>query len=118
MAQRPSLMKSVMAAAAAGDPPPSAAARPDGPGVPASLDQAETVSFKRPGKVAAETRPPEKGPAKARVGKTMLAGYFSAEAARSVRILAAEQGVTVQALIGEGLDLVLRKYGKHPFEER
>jgi len=48
----------------------------------------------------------------------MLAGYFSAEAARAVRILAAEEDVTVQALIGEGIDLVLRKYGKHPFGER
>lgn len=117
MAQRPSLMKSVMAAAAAGDAPPIAAAASEAPdGAPSA--PAPPASPRRPSKGAGQVRPPEKGTAKARVGKTMLAGYFSAEAARSVRILAAERGVTVQALIGEGLDLLLRKYGKHPFEER
>jgi hypothetical protein len=57
-------------------------------------------------------------PAKARVGKTMVAGYFSPEMARAVKLLAVERGVTVQALIGEALDLVLRQAGKHPMGER
>ena len=48
----------------------------------------------------------------------MIAGYFSAELARAIKIAAAEEGVTVQYLIGEGLDLVLRSRGKHAFDER
>ena len=56
--------------------------------------------------------------AKGREGKTMVAGYFSTEMARAVKLLAVERGVTVQALIGEGLDLVLRRAGKHPMGER
>ncbi len=57
-------------------------------------------------------------PAKARVGKTMIAGYFSPQMARAVKLLAVERGVTVQALIGEGLDHILRQAGKHPMGER
>jgi len=56
--------------------------------------------------------------AKARQGKTMIAGYFSPDLARAVKILAVERGVTVQALIGEGLDTVLRQHQRHPFGER
>jgi hypothetical protein len=56
--------------------------------------------------------------AKARQGKTMVAGYFSPEFARAVKILAVEQGASVQALIGEALDELLRRHGKHPFGER
>lgn len=54
----------------------------------------------------------------ARVGKTMVAGYFSPQMAKSVKLLAVERDTTVQALIGEGLDAVLHKYGKHPMGER
>lgn len=55
---------------------------------------------------------------RARQDKTMIAGYFTPDLARSVKMLAVERGVTVQALIGEGLDDVLRKHGKHPLGER
>ena len=54
----------------------------------------------------------------ARVGKVMVAGYFSPQMAKSVKLLAVERDMTVQALIGEGLDAVLHKYGKHPMGER
>jgi hypothetical protein len=54
----------------------------------------------------------------ARVGKTMIAGYFSPQMAKAVRLLAVERDTTVQALIGEGLDAVLHKHGKHPMGER
>jgi hypothetical protein len=53
-----------------------------------------------------------------RVGKTMIAGYFTRDMVRAVKVLAAERGVTVQALIGEGLDLVLERAGKTPLGER
>jgi hypothetical protein len=48
----------------------------------------------------------------------MIAGYFSPELARAVKLLAAERGVTVQALVGEGLDHVLAASGKTPRGER
>jgi hypothetical protein len=54
----------------------------------------------------------------ARVGKTMIAGYFTPQMAKAVKLLAVERDTTVQALIGEGLDAVLHKYGKHPMGER
>lgn len=71
----------------------------------------------------AEAAPPAPPPAaravaRARQDKTMIAGYFTPDLARAVKMLAVERGVTVQALIGEGLDDVLRKHGKHPLGER
>lgn len=57
-------------------------------------------------------------PGRARAGKTMIAGYFSPELARAVKLLAVERGVTVQALIGEGLDHILKAAGKAPMGER
>jgi hypothetical protein len=53
-----------------------------------------------------------------RAGKKMVGGHFSAELSRAVNILSAEQDMTVQALMGEAIDDLLRKYGKHPFGER
>ena len=58
------------------------------------------------------------GGAKGRNGKTLIGGHFTRSLARAVKLLAAERGVTVQALIGEGLDDVLRRYGKRPMGER
>ena len=60
----------------------------------------------------------EEPPARARSGKAMIAGYFSRDLARAVKLLAAERGVTVQALVGEGLDHVLKEAGKSPLGER
>ncbi len=48
----------------------------------------------------------------------MVGGHFSTELSRAVNILAAEQDTTVQALVGEALDLLMRHYGKHPLGER
>lgn len=63
-------------------------------------------------------RPKAPGVRPARAGKTMIAGYFSPDLARAVKVLAAERGVTVQALVGEGLDHVLAQGGKAPRGER
>ena len=54
----------------------------------------------------------------ARVGKKSIGGYFSPELSRSLNMLAVEQGQSLQALLGEALDDLLRKYGRHPFGER
>lgn len=60
------------------------------------------------------------GPAKplARVGKKAVSGYFSPEVSRGLHILALELETSLQALMGEAFDDLMRKYGKHPFGER
>ena len=65
-----------------------------------------------------EVEMPAKLPRQDRAGKVMVGGHFTSDLSRAVKILAAEQGMTVQALVGEALDDLLRKYGKHPFGER
>ncbi len=55
---------------------------------------------------------------KPREGKKLVGGYFSQELSRGINVLAAEQGTSVQALLGEAIDDLMRKHGKHPFGER
>lgn len=107
MSKRPSL-KANLVAVAGSQPAPF---RPADEPAPAVSDVA-------PATPVAEAAPAPQAPAKARQGKTMVAGYFSPECARAVKMLAVERGVTVQHLIGEGIDAVLRQNGKHPFGER
>jgi len=54
----------------------------------------------------------------AREGKKGILGHFSPELSRTLNIMAIEEGATVQALMGEAFDLLLRARGKHPFGER
>jgi hypothetical protein len=56
--------------------------------------------------------------AKAREGKKAIVGYFSADMSRQLRVMSIEEGTTVQALVGEAIDLLMRARGKHPFGER
>ncbi len=56
--------------------------------------------------------------AKAREGKVMVGGYFSPAARRSLHMLALDEGVTIQHLIGEGLDAILAARGMKPLGER
>jgi len=53
-----------------------------------------------------------------REGKKAVSGYFSPEVSRGLHLLAIEQGTSLQALMGEAFDDLMRKYGKHPFGER
>lgn len=62
--------------------------------------------------------PTDKAARQDRAGKMMVGGHFSHQLGRTIKVLAAESGVTVQSLVGEALDDLLRKYGKHPFGER
>jgi hypothetical protein len=74
----------------------------------------------------AERQVPQKEPmpsrpstrAKARVGKRALVGYFSPELSRTLNMMATERDTTLQAILGEAIDLWLRENGKHPFGER
>jgi hypothetical protein len=56
--------------------------------------------------------------AKARVGKRAVVGYFSPELARTLNVMATERDTTLQAILGEAIDLWLREQGKHPFGEQ
>ena len=71
--------------------------------LPASLDVEASSGTKR--------RP-------AREGKKGILGHFSPELSRALNIMAIEEGSTVQALMGEAFDLLMRARGKHPFGER
>jgi hypothetical protein len=53
-----------------------------------------------------------------RSGKKAVSAYFSREMSRALHLLALDQGRSLQALMGEAFDDLLRKYGKHPFGER
>ena len=55
---------------------------------------------------------------KPRHGKRLVGGYFSPELSRAMNMLSAEQGISIQALLGEAIDDLMRKHGKHPFGER
>jgi hypothetical protein len=56
--------------------------------------------------------------AKAREGKKAIVGYFSGDMSRQLRVMAIEENTTMQALVGEALDLLMRARGKHSFGER
>ena len=49
-----------------------------------------------------------------RQDKRQVAGFFSAECAKQLRMLAAEEDTTVQDLIKEGLNLMFTAHGKPP----
>lgn len=72
----------------------------------------EPVAEEQPEPVRVSTR------AKARVGKRAVVGYFSPELARTLNVMATERDTTLQAILGEAIDLWLRENGKHPFGER
>lgn len=67
---------------------------------------------------AAESSEVTSTKAKAREGKKAIVGYFSEDMSRQLRMVAVEEDTTVQALVGEALDLLMRARGKHPFGER
>jgi hypothetical protein len=49
-----------------------------------------------------------------RVGTKMLGGHFSEPAQRQFKVLAAEQGKTVQVLLEEAINDLFKKYHKEP----
>lgn len=49
-----------------------------------------------------------------RIGRAQLSSYQAPEAVRQLKILAAEQETTIQALTAEALNLLFAKYGKPP----
>lgn len=61
---------------------------------------------------------PLPGARPSRAGKKALGAHFTHELCRSINLLAVEEDSSVQALLGEALDLLLRSRGKHIFGER
>ena len=66
----------------------------------------------------AEATPARPARRPGREGKKGILGYFSPELSRALNIMAIEEGTSLQALMGEAFDLLLRNRGKHPFGER
>ena len=71
---------------------------------------------------SASTTPPPDTPKRehknSRTGKKAAAGYLSPELSKALHIPGIEQDKSLQALLSEAIDELLRKYGKHPFGER
>jgi hypothetical protein len=55
---------------------------------------------------------------RARDGKKAVVGYFSGELSDTLRMMSIAEKTSVQALLGEAIDLLMRAKGKHPFGER
>ena len=68
----------------------------------------------REGRRAAPVEAAERSPhyRPSREGKSNVTGYFDPAVKRQLRILAAEQDTTIQALLGEALNDLFAKYGR------
>ena len=87
-------------------------------GLKASL-KADREPPKKAGVIEVTAEAPRKSTrAKARENKRAVVGYFSPELQRTLNIMATERDSTLQAILGEAIDLWLREQGKHPFGER
>ena len=62
-----------------------------------------------------KAEPVQKG---SRASKKAISAYFDPKVSQAFKILAAEREVTVQALLGEAIDDIFKKYRKVPFGER
>jgi hypothetical protein len=58
--------------------------------------------------ISSSTQPPS------RVGRKAISGYFSPEMSLALHTCARRNGVSLQALMAEAFDDVLRKYGESP----
>jgi hypothetical protein len=64
---------------------------------------------------ASELAPRPRNP---REGKKAVVGYFTPAVSRALHQLALDTDSNIQALLGEAIDDLMRKHGKHPFGER
>lgn len=53
-----------------------------------------------------------------REGKKAVVGYFSPAVSKGLHQLALDQNTSLQALLGEAIDDLMRKHGRHPFGEK
>jgi hypothetical protein len=52
-----------------------------------------------------------------RIGRKAISAYFSPEMSLAMHVCARKHGLSLQALMGEAFDDVLRKYGESPIGE-
>lgn len=64
---------------------------------------------------AVEARASE--PAPSRVGRKVISGYFSPEMSLALHVCARRAGISLQALMAEAFNDVLRKHGESPVGE-
>lgn len=85
-------------------------------GLQAVLDRAkakvEPVAVPEPPARPQRTETTAKPPASNRQGTKLIGGHFPPEVSTQLRILAAEEGTTVQRLLGEALDDLFVKKGR------
>ena len=55
---------------------------------------------------------------KARIGKKAIVGYFSRELSNEIRRIGIDEGLTIQEMLGEALDLFLESRNRARFNER
>ena len=81
---------------------------------PNPLAQALNQSRKPTGPVLAEPSGERavRGATGSRAGRVLVAGHYAVEVQRALKIIAAEEGTTIQALLAEGINTVLAKRGK------
>lgn len=79
----------------------------------AMLDRAKVAAEPATPPLAPKAEPvAEKPVAAARRGTKLIGGHFAPEVSTQLRILAAEEGVTVQSLLAEALDDLFVKKGR------
>lgn len=83
----------------------------------AVLNRAKSQSEEQKPEAVNETAPTRKKPARksdkqGRANTVLIGGHFPPEVSKQLRILAAEEGTTNQALLEEALDLLFMKKGK------
>ena len=61
---------------------------------------------------------PQVKPRNPREGKKAVVGYFSPVVSKGLHLLALDNDTSIQSLLGEAIDDLMRKHGKHPFGER
>jgi antitoxin-like ribbon-helix-helix protein len=71
-----------------------------------------------PGAVETAASEPASKPRNPREGKKAVVGYFSPAVSRALHQLALDTDTSIQALLGEAIDDLMRKHSKHPFGER
>ncbi len=71
-------------------------------------DRARPAETPEPVTINAPGTPPS------RVGRKAISGYFSPEMSLALHMCARRSGISLQALMAEAFDDVLRKYGESP----
>ena len=94
MSVRPSSLQAVLERQAAAAPQPAPSPAP--PPAPAPTPAARAEKFYRP----------------SRDGRRFLGGHFAPDVVRQMKMLAAEEDTTTQALLEEALDLLFVKKGR------